>query len=198
VSKLPGIRAFCTAVEVPPREQTWLNYGHTAGIENPEKQREEVEATKEAEESVFRVTLRSSTKHRPEEISSKRNRRGRHKNSRKTEVTEPDSSGDTPILEVGKTRPQAENGSGVERHRIPEDISEEIRRELTESEPPPVRTTVTFDDVPVIIPAPLKVDEYDIIADIKAQKTNVTFGELLHDNVNYQKVIRDAWNRKRI
>jgi len=157
-----------------------------------------VEATKGTEGSVFRVTLRSSTKHRSEETSSKRNRRGRHKNNGRKGAAGTDSSDGTPIPEVGKTRPQAENGSGVGQHRIPEDISEEIRRELTEAEPPPVRTTVTFDDVPVIIPAALKVDEYDILADIKAQKANVTFGQLLHDNVNYQKVIRDAWTRKRI
>jgi hypothetical protein len=50
----------------------------------------------------------------------------------------------------------------------------------------------------MIILVSLKVDEKDIIADIKAQKANVTFGQLLHDNVNYQMVIRDAWNRKRI
>jgi hypothetical protein len=113
-------------------------------------------------------------------------------------VTEPDSSDGTPTPKVGKTRPRAENGSGVDQRRIPEDISGEIRRELTESEPPPVRTTITFDDVPVIIPASFKVDEYNIIADIKAQKANITFGQLFHDNVNYQKVIWDAWNRKRI
>ena len=51
---------------------------------------------------------------------------------------------------------------------------------LTEFGSPPVRTTVTFDDVPVIIPATLQVDEYDIIEDIKLQKANVTIGQLLH------------------
>ena len=41
------------------------------------------------------------------------------------------------------------------------------------------------------------MDEYDILADVKAQKANVTIGQLLHDNVNYQKVIRDAWSKRR-
>ena len=61
-------------------------------------------------------------------------------------------------------------------HRIPEDVNAEIRKELADSGSPLSRTTVTFDDVPVIIPATLKVDEYNIIEDIKSQKANVTIG----------------------
>ena len=45
----------------------------------------------------------------------------------------------------------------------------EIRRELAEPGLPPVRTTVTFNDVWVIIPATLQIDEFDIIEDIKSQ-----------------------------
>ena len=56
---------------------------------------------------------------------------------------------------------------------------------------------MTFNDTPVVIPASLHVDEYDIIEDIKSQKANVTIGQLLHDNINYQKVIRDAWRKRR-
>ena len=55
---------------------------------------------------------------------------------------------------------------------------------------------MTFDDIPVIIPASLHVDEYDIIEDIKSQKINVTIGQFLHDSVNYQKVIWEAWSKK--
>ena len=44
---------------------------------------------------------------------------------------------------------------------------------------------VTFKDVPVIISPQIKVDEYNILQDIKDQHANVTFGQLLHDNVNY-------------
>ena len=82
-------------------------------------------------------------------------------------------------------------------HRILEDISREVRRDLAESVPPKVRATVTFDDAPVVIPASLHVDEYDIIGDINSQKANVTIGQLLHNNINYQKVIRDARRKRR-
>jgi hypothetical protein len=40
-------------------------------------------------------------------------------------------------------------------------------------------------------------NEYYIIRDIKDQKANVTIGQLLHDNTNYQKLIREAWTRRR-
>ncbi|OAE32623.1 hypothetical protein AXG93_4293s1030 [Marchantia polymorpha subsp. ruderalis] len=35
-----------------------------------------------------------------------------------------------------------------------------------------------------------KVDDYDILQDVKEQKANVTIGQLLHDNPNYQKQIK--------
>ena len=41
------------------------------------------------------------------------------------------------------------------------------------------------------------MDEYDIVQDIKDQQANVTIGQLLHDNTNYQKLIRDAWVKRR-
>ena len=41
------------------------------------------------------------------------------------------------------------------------------------------------------------MDDYDIIQDIKDQKANVTIGQLLHDNANYQKLIWDAWTKRR-
>ena len=86
----------------------------------------------------------------------------------------------------------------MEGGNLPEDISEEVRKELTD---PPVRQitkpSVRFDDVPVVIPADPRVDEYDILGDIKSLKANVTIGQLLHDNVNYQKVIREAWTKRR-
>ena len=157
-----------------------------------------MEATRNPEGAVFRVTLRSSTRNREKESSNRRNKRDRHKGSKRKEVTETDSSDEARIPEVEEVRPGAENGSGVDQHRIPEDISDKIRREFAEPGTTPIRTTVTFDDVPVIIPASLRVDEYDILADLNTQKANVTIGQLLHDNVNYQKVIRDAWIRRRV
>ena len=56
---------------------------------------------------------------------------------------------------------------------------------------------VRFDDIPVIIEPEAKPDDYDIIQDIKDQKANVTIGWLLHDNANYQKLIREEWTKKR-
>ena len=156
-----------------------------------------MDASKETEEPIFRVTLRSSTKNRPEVTSSQKIKRGKRGRSRKKIVSDPESSDGSSGKDSLKTRPRAEVGSGVDPHRIPEDISREVRRELTGSGQPTVRATVTFDDTPVVIPAFPHVDEYDIIEDIKSQKANVTIGQLLHDNINYQKVIRDAWRKRR-
>ena len=56
---------------------------------------------------------------------------------------------------------------------------------------------VRFDDVPIIIKPERKPDDYDIIQDIKDQEANVTIGQLLHDNTNYQKRIREEWTKRR-
>ena len=56
---------------------------------------------------------------------------------------------------------------------------------------------VRFDDILVIIVPEAKPDDYDIIQDIKDRKANVTIGQLLHDNTNYQKLIREEWTKKR-
>jgi Fe-S-cluster formation regulator IscX/YfhJ len=82
---------------------------------------------------------------------------------------------------------------------LPIDISSEVGRAITDSNPKIVPKTVRFDDVPVIIKSnpDFRIDEYDIIRDIKDQKANVTIGQLLHDNTNYQKLIREAWTRRR-
>ena len=109
-----------------------------------------METTKEAEEPVFRVTLRSSTKNRPEVTNSSRNRRKRHRGGKKRVVSDPDSSEEGPTPEVPKSLPKVEAGSGVGQHKILEDVSTEIRRELGNSGSPPIRPTVTFDDIPVI------------------------------------------------
>jgi hypothetical protein len=82
---------------------------------------------------------------------------------------------------------------------LPIDISFEVGRAITDSNPRIVPNTVRFDDVPVIIKSnpDIRIDENDIIRDIKDQKANVTIGQLLHDNTNYQKLIREAWTRRR-
>lgn len=63
---------------------------------------------------------------------------------------------------------------------------------MAESRSLPIWPTVRFDDVLVIIQLATRVDEYNIIEDIKSQKANVTIGLLFHDNMNYPKVIREA------
>ena len=133
----------------------------------------------------------------PGVTNSSRTRRSRRRGGKKKVASNPDSSEEGPTPEGPESLPRVETGSGVDQHKIPEDVSAEVRRELGDSGSPPIRTTVTFDDVPVIIPATLRVDEYDIVEDIKSQKANVTIEQLLHDNLNYQKVIREAWSTKR-
>ena len=61
---------------------------------------------------------------------------------------------------------------------------------------PTQHPTVRFDDTLVFIEPARKVDEYDIIRDIKDQKANVTIGQMLLDNANYQKLIREAWTKR--
>ena len=84
---------------------------------------------------------------------------------------------------------------GVEKNRIPRDVSREVREDLAEPNPP--SRIVRFDETPIIIQPDLKPDEYDIIQDIKEQKANATIGQLLHDNPNYQKLVREKWPKKR-
>ena len=75
---------------------------------------------------------------------------------------------------------------------MPEDIYEEVRQELSRSGLPTLHPRVRFDDIPIFIEPKREIDDSDIIQDIKDQKANVTIGQLLHDNANYQKLIRDA------
>jgi hypothetical protein len=71
---------------------------------------------------------------------------------------------------------------------MPKDIQGEVCEQLLQEQPAPVRTkTVEFEDTPVIIPLPANgPDQYNIFQDLMDQKADVTFGQLLHDNVNYQ------------
>ena len=79
------------------------------------------------------------------------------------------------------------------------DISGEVHKLLKEGKKPVPKRHVTFDDTPIVIKPvlPSKVDEYDILQDIKNQKANVTIGQLLHDNLNYQKQVREGWIKRR-
>ena len=85
----------------------------------------------------------------------------------------------------------------IETNRISKDINKEVKQELSRSGLQTPHPRVRFDDTPIFIVSERKVDEYDIIQDIKDQKANVTIRKLLYDNANYQKLIQDAWTKKK-
>jgi hypothetical protein len=137
---------------------------------------------------VRRVSTRSST-------HMKKNAK---RPSRKREERKPSSSSDpeSPIVNAEK---------GVD-NPFP-DVSMEVRRELEENknvEVEPARRVRFSRETSNIGETsnlgenkPIRVDEYDILQDIKDQKANVTIGQLLHDNANYQKQVREAYIRPR-
>ena len=145
------------------------------------------------EESVHRVATRSSTKNRAHE---RKHRRAKVR-TRSSKLDDPSSSSSNP--EPEPVQPRATLEKGVGESRIPRDISLEVRDNLERTnlgaatEPKKVR----FEDIPVIIELEVKPDDYDIIQDIKDQKVNVTIGQLLHDNANYQKLIQEEWTKRR-
>ena len=149
------------------------------------------------EEPVLRVETRSSTKNRVEEPRSSRRNRNKHRSTRSRKEPESDLSDSPQLDEPRETPPIATSENEVGTNRIPKDISEEVRQDLTRSSLPTQHPRVRFDDTPVFIEPERKADEYDIIQDIKDQKANVTIGQLLHDNANYQKLIREAWIKRR-
>jgi hypothetical protein len=135
-----------------------------------------VELLKRKENVVNRVATRTSTRNQPDSrVRSTRSRKKSESNS---------SDSDRNEVALEPTRPVVHVEKGVEENRLPIDISSEVGRAITDSNPRIVPKTVRFDD-------------YDIIRDIKDQKANVTIGQLLHDNTNYQKLIREAWTRRR-
>jgi Fe-S-cluster formation regulator IscX/YfhJ len=138
----------------------------------------------ERKESVVnRVATRSSTRNQPD------SRVRRTRSRKKPEFSSSDPDRNEVIPEP--TRPVVHLEKGVEENRLPIDISSEVGRAIADSNPKIVPKTVRFDDVLVIIKSNLdiRIDEYDIIRDIKDQKANITIGQLLHDNTNYQKLI---------
>jgi hypothetical protein len=150
-----------------------------------------VELLERKESIVNRIATHSSTRNQPDS-------RVRRTRSRiKPESSSSDSNRNEVTSEL--TRPIVHLEKGVEENRLPIDISPEVGRAITDSNPRIVPKTVRFDDLPVIIKSnpDIRIDEYDIIRDIKDQKANVTIGQLLHDNTNYQKLIREAWIRRR-
>ena len=114
----------------------------------------------------------------------------------------PESSDDSvrteETVDVEPSRPVVQPEKGVvENNKIPDDQCR-IPEGMAKSDSPP-RKEVRFKENPmVILPSrDVRVDEYDILQDIKDQKANVTIGQLLHDNVNYQKQLKEALVRPR-
>jgi hypothetical protein len=150
-----------------------------------------VELLERKENVVNRVATRSSTRNQPD------SRIRRIRSRKKPESSSSDSNRNEVASEP--TRPVVHVEKGIEENRLPIDISCEVGRAITDSNPRIVPKTVRFDDIPVIIKTnpDIRINEYDIIRDIKDQKANVTIGQLLHDNTNYEKLIREAWTRRR-
>jgi hypothetical protein len=152
-----------------------------------------VELLGRKESIVNRVATRSSTRNQSDSNSKVRRKRSR----KKPESSSSDSDRDEVAPEPTRTVVHLEKG--VEENRLPIDISSKVGRAIADSYSKIAPKTVRFDDVPVVIKSnpDIWIDEYDIIRDIKDQKANVTIGQLLHDNTNYQKLIREAWTRRR-
>ena len=145
------------------------------------------------EESIHRVATRSSTSSKVSKVRKPRNqpRRKRVVPESKDSLSDPLSDPEPP--------PAATTEKGVETSQIPTDISAEVRQQLGELDLHPDWSPrkVRFDDVPIIIEPERKPDDYNIIQDIKDQKANVTIGQLLHDDTNYQKLIQEEWMKRR-
>ena len=149
-----------------------------------------MEPPTDTETVVNRVSTRSSTKNQSGR-AEKRSKRKSRKRSESSSDSERLSHEPTPVPEA------VDSEEGVGNNRIPIDISAEIRTEISGPDIVRNQKKVSFNDTPLIINPHVSTHEYNIIQDIKEQKANVTIGQLLHDNVMYQKLIRDAWTRKR-
>ena len=119
------------------------------------------------EESVHRVATFSSTKNHLAKSGSRRNNKNKRRSIRERKEPDLDPSDSQQSDEPRRTRPIATSENGIETSRIPEDISEEVRQELSRSGLPTPHLRVRFDDTLVFIELEWKVDDYGIIQDIK-------------------------------
>ena len=131
-----------------------------------------MELSVRVEELVHRVATRSSTKNQTLE---KKDRRTRSR-TRQSRLHDLDRSSSNQSSDPECAQPKVTAKKRVEENRITEDISVEFREEIEgfKSTSQPCPRKVKFDEVPVIIESKKKLDEYDIIQDIKDQKANVT------------------------
>ena len=145
------------------------------------------------EELVHRVATHSSINNRVSKIRKPHNR-----SRRKRVELESEESRSDPLLDL-EIPPIATPKKGVGISRIPVDVSPEIKKHLEELDLDPDHSPrkVRFNDVLIIIEPERRPDDYNIVLDIKDQKANVTIGQLLHDNTNYQKLIREEWTKRR-
>jgi hypothetical protein len=93
-------------------------------------------------------------------------------------------------------------GAALYTQGMPKDIQKEVQEHILKSQPVPVRPeTVRFKDNPVVIPLPSQGPDcqYHICQDLMSRKADVMFGQLLHDNVNYQRQVMAefGWKQKR-
>jgi hypothetical protein len=122
-----------------------------------------VELLGQKENVANRVAVRSSTRNQPDSNSRVRRTRSR----KKPESSSSDSDRDEEEPEPTRTVVHLEKG--VEENRLPIDISSKVGRAIVGSNPKIAPKTVRFDDVPVVIKSnpDIRIDEYDIIRDIK-------------------------------
>ena len=122
----------------------------------------------------------SSTKNHLAEIGSSRNySKNKHRSVRVRKEPKLDPSDSQQSDEPRETQLVATLENGIGTSRILEDISEEVRQELSRSDLPTPYSKVRFDDTPVFIEPERKVDDCDIIQDIKNQKANVTIRQFV-------------------
>ena len=173
-------------VDVPPREQTALNYGHKGGLENPPSRQCTVELPVTREDGSYRVSTPSSTRNRKgrkkrsptvQRSSTVRIRRHNSESSELSDESEPEPTSEAAEVEKGE-----------EQSELVPDISAEVRVEVNRNQESP-ECRVRIDETSIFIqPKPrMMVDEYDILQDIREQKANVTIGQVLHHNGNYRK-----------
>ena len=110
-----------------------------------------MELPERIDSSVLRVATRSSTRKDEVESSRSRKKKNRRKDIRSRTETESDPSDSQKSDEPREIPPAATAENGVETRGIPEDISEEVRQDLTRSGLRTTHPKVTFDDNPVFI-----------------------------------------------
>ena len=144
------------------------------------------------DKDFYQVSTRSSTR------KQKERRLKTRRKEPEVSIRNPESSGT--ITDSSDDHAQVNNNAGdkFETTGTLPDISEDVRNELN-AETEVLERRVRFEETEDFLrpDARIRVDEYDILQDIKERKANVTIGQLLHDNTNYQKQLKGALIRPR-